>query len=71
METTRELYWNIGHGATVLLPMYLFTFAALGFLIRSCLQRLSIYRQGKPLNRTDQRAVRIGELLNVSGSVKM
>ena len=63
METTRELYWNIGHGASVLLPMYIFTFAALGFLLRSCLQRLSIYRQGKPLNRTDQRAVRIGELL--------
>lgn len=63
METTRELYWNIGHGAAVLLPMYLFTFAALWFLLRSGLQRLNIYRQGKPLNRTDQRAVRIGELL--------
>jgi len=63
MEITRELYWNIGHGATVLLPMYLFTFAALGLLLRSGLQRLNIYRQGKPLNRTDQRNVRIGELL--------
>ncbi|TWJ18345.1 heterodisulfide reductase-related iron-sulfur binding cluster [Geobacter argillaceus] len=63
METTRELYWNIGHGATVLLPMYLFTFAALGFLVKSGLQRLNIYRQGKPLNRTDQRAVRIGALV--------
>lgn len=63
MEATRELYWNIGHGATVLLPMYIFTFAALGLLIRSGIQRLDIYRQGKPLNRTDQRPVRIGELL--------
>lgn len=63
MEATRELYWNIGHGATVLLPMYIFTFAALGLLIRSGMQRLNIYRQGKPLNRTDQRAVRIGELV--------
>lgn len=63
MEATRELYWNIGHGAAVLLPMYLFTFAALGLLVRSGMQRLNIYRQGKPLNRTDQRAVRIGELL--------
>ena len=63
MEATRELYWNVGHGAAVLLPMYLFTFAALGLLVRSGMQRLNIYRQGKPLNRTDQRAVRIGELL--------
>ena len=63
METTRELYWNIGHGATVLLPMYIFTFAALGFLVRCGLQRLNIYRQGKPLNRSDQRALRISELL--------
>lgn len=63
MEATRELYWNIGHGATVLLPMYLFTFAALGLLVRSGLQRLNLYRQGKPLNRTDNRAVRIGQLL--------
>ncbi len=63
METTRELYWNIGHGAAVLIPMYLFTFAALGLLVRSGLQRLNIYKQGKPLNRTDQPAVRIGALL--------
>lgn len=63
MEAARELYWNVGHGAAVLLPMYIFTFAALGLLIRSGMQRLNIYRQGKPLNRTDQRDVRIGELL--------
>jgi len=63
MEYSRELYWNIGHGAKVLLPMYLFTFAALGFLVISGLRRLRIYRQGKPLNRTDKCAVRIGELV--------
>jgi Fe-S oxidoreductase/nitrate reductase gamma subunit len=63
MEVTRELYWNIGHGAAVLIPMYLFTFAALGFLLYSGWQRLRIYRQGKPLNRTDQRGVRLGALL--------
>ncbi len=63
MEATRELYWNIGHGATVLLPMYLFTFVALGFLVKSGLQRLNIYRQGKPLNRFDQRNLRILSLV--------
>ena len=59
----RELYWNIGHGAMVLIPMYLFTFAALGLLIRGGMERLKVYRQGKPLNRTDNRAQRIGLLL--------
>lgn len=59
MEATRELYWNIGHGAAVLIPMYLFTFAALGLLVRSGFKRLEIYRQGKPLDRTDNRAERI------------
>ena len=63
MEATRELYWNIGHGALVLIPMYLFTFAALGLLVRAGMERLKIYRQGKPLNRTDNRAERIGLLL--------
>src|SRR6266568_6368020 len=63
MEATRELYWNIGHGAAVLIPMYLFTFAALGLLLRGGLQRLKIYQQGKPLNRTDKRFVRIKELV--------
>ena len=63
MEATRELYWNIGHGAAVLIPMYLLTFAALGFLVWSCLQRLQVYRQGKPLNRTDRRAERVASFL--------
>jgi len=63
MEATRELYWNIGHGASVLIPMYLFTFAALGFLVRNGVERLKIYRQGKPLNRTDRRTERITLLL--------
>jgi nitrate reductase gamma subunit/ferredoxin len=63
MEATRELYWNIGHGAAVLIPMYLLTFAALGFLVWSGWRRLSLYRQGKPLQRTDQGAVRLGHLV--------
>ena len=63
MEATRELYWNIGHGAAVLIPMYLFTFAALGLLVRSGLKRLELYRQGKPVNRSDQRGRRFALLL--------
>lgn len=58
MEATRQLYWNVGHGAAVLVPMYLFTIAALAFLVRSGLNRLKIYQQGKPLTRDDRRGER-------------
>jgi Fe-S oxidoreductase len=63
MEATRELYWNIGHGATVLIPMYLITFAAIGLMVKAALQRLNIYRQGKPLNRTDNRNERLKNMV--------
>ncbi|HJV64726.1 MAG TPA: heterodisulfide reductase-related iron-sulfur binding cluster [Geomonas sp.] len=63
MEATRELYWNIGHGAAVLVPMYLITFAALAVLGYHGYQRLGIYRQGKPLDRFGDRSQRIRQLL--------
>jgi len=53
MEITREIYWNIGHGWKTLVPMYLLTLVAIGVLVLSGLQRLKIYRLGKPLNRAD------------------
>jgi Fe-S oxidoreductase/nitrate reductase gamma subunit len=43
--------------------MYLFTFVALGLLVWSGMQRFKIYQQGKPFNRTDSRAQRVGLLL--------
>ena len=65
METTREIYWNIGHG--VVLPMYVLSMAALGVLVWGFWKRLPIYRQGKPLNRFDRYDERvrrmIGEIL--------
>jgi len=51
MEFTREIYWNIGHGAKILVPMYLLTIAALIVLAYSFSQRVGVYRQGQPLNR--------------------
>ena len=63
MELTREIYWNIGHGAGTLVPMYLLTLAALGALVYGVLQRRRIYRQGKPLQRLDKLPVRIGNLV--------
>jgi Fe-S oxidoreductase/nitrate reductase gamma subunit len=54
MEYTREIYWNIGHGAGTLVPMYLLTAAALAILAWGFWQRVKVYRQGKALSRTDE-----------------
>ena len=51
MEATRELYWNIGHGALVLVPMYLFTFAALGLLFMTVIVELTV-PEGWPVHIT-------------------
>ena len=54
MEFTREIYWNVGHGALTLVPMYLLAIIAIGLLVKGALARVAIYRQGLPLNRFDQ-----------------
>ncbi len=59
MEYTREIYWNVGHGAWTLLPMYLLAIAAIGLLVMGFLQRVKVYKQGLPLDRTDQLGKRI------------
>ncbi len=59
MEFTREIYWNVGHSPTTLIPMYLFAFVAVGILVRGFLIRVKVYKQGLPLVRTDQMGERI------------
>jgi Fe-S oxidoreductase/nitrate reductase gamma subunit len=63
MEFTREIYWNVGHSAATLVPMYLLAFLAIGLLVRGFLQRIAIYKQGLPLNRFDQPKKRIGRMV--------
>ncbi len=63
MEFTREIYWNVGHSAETLVPMYLFAFAAIGLLVKGFLQRIAIYKQGLPRNRTDQLGKRIRRMV--------
>lgn len=63
MELTRELYWNVGHGVTTLLPMYLLTFAAIAVLVNAALRRIRVYRQAQPLDRFDQPVLRTRTLL--------
>ena len=59
MEASREIYWNIGHGWTTLVPMYLLTIGAMAVLAYGFRQRLKVYKQGKAINRTDK----VGERL--------
>lgn len=59
MEFTREIYWNVGHSATTLVPMYLLTFAAVALFLNEAWRRVGVYRQGKDLNRTDNLPARI------------
>ncbi len=63
MESTREIYWNIGHG--VVAPMYLFALVAFGLFARGFWQRFPVYRQGKPLSRLDRLPERL--LLMIRG----
>ena len=63
MEYTREIYWNIGHGAGVLLPMYLLTVAAVATLTWGFWQRAKVYRQGRALRRTDDLSGRVVDAL--------
>jgi len=59
MEFTREIYWNVGNSAGVLIPMYLLTLIAFAALCYGFWQRVKVYRQGRALNRTDHLSARI------------
>ncbi len=61
MELTREIYWNLGH--SVMIPMYLLVAAAFGVLIWGLRKRLAVYRLGQPLDRSDQRNLRLSGVL--------
>ncbi len=60
MDATREIYWNVGTG--VILPMYLLSALTLALLAWGIWRRLPVYRQGRPLQRLDQLARRLGLL---------
>ncbi|TKB10018.1 heterodisulfide reductase-related iron-sulfur binding cluster [Desulforhopalus sp. IMCC35007] len=63
MEYTREIYWNVGHGAWTLVPMYLLAIFAIGLLVKGFYGRVKIYQQGQPLVRDDQRLRRLVMML--------
>jgi Fe-S oxidoreductase/nitrate reductase gamma subunit len=63
MEFTREIYWNVGHGALTLVPMYLLAIIAIGLLAKGAMARIAVYKQGLALNRFDQPGRRLGLML--------
>ena len=72
MEFSREIYWNVGHGAATLVPMYLLAFGAFAFAGWSFYKRSAVYRKGKPVNRTDNVWGRIAYMAeNVLGQLKV
>jgi Fe-S oxidoreductase/nitrate reductase gamma subunit len=64
MEFTREIYWNVGHGAPTLIPMYLLVISSIVLLIRGGIKRIRVYKSGNPLNRFDHPATRLTEALS-------
>jgi Fe-S oxidoreductase/nitrate reductase gamma subunit len=64
MEFTRQIYWNVGHGAQTLVPMYLLALGGIALLAWGFLRRVQIYKLGLPLERTDQRGLRMKALLS-------
>ncbi len=63
MELTREIYWNIGHGAGTLVPMYLLVLATFAVLAWGAWQRIKVYRLGRPLQRFDDLPGRVSRAL--------
>jgi len=64
MEFTREIYWNVGHGALTLIPMYALAIGALAFVVFTFLQRSKVYRQGRDVDRLDDRTTRITGMIS-------
>ena len=61
MEATREIYWNIGHGAVA--PMYLLTALAATVAGYGWWRRVQVYRLGRAADRLDALPARIAGML--------
>ena len=63
MEFSREIYWNVSHEVSTLLPMYLLTIASIAILVSAFMKRVKVYKQGQSVDRLDQLPVRILNLI--------
>jgi Fe-S oxidoreductase/nitrate reductase gamma subunit len=64
MDASRAIYWNVGSG--VELPMYIFTALAVLVCAYGFYRRISVYRQGRPVIRTDQMLRRLAGMLKAA-----
>jgi len=64
MEATRQIYWNVGHGGVPF--MYLFAFAAIGWLVYVFVSRLKVWRRGRALDRLDHPLRRLARLVGIN-----
>lgn len=64
MESTREIYWNVGTG--VILPMYLLFAVAVAACGWGFLKKIRVYRFGMPLDRASQPARRLARAASLT-----
>lgn len=70
MEFSREIYWNVGH--SVLIPMYLIALGSIAFAMYKLYQRITIYKLGRDVNRTDNLSGRVWYMIrNALGQIKV
>lgn len=58
MQSTREIYWNVGHWVTI--PMYALAVLIFGIVVYGFFRRYRIWRSGKTLGRLDHISARVG-----------
>ncbi len=66
MEYSRQIHWNVGHGAGTLVPMYLLALAAIALAGWGFWRRIQVYRLGQPLARLDHLGERIKSLVTTA-----
>ena len=60
MGATREIFWNTGHGAVIV--MYLLALGAIVAMAQGFRRRFALWRKGKPLDRADHPLQRLSRL---------
>jgi Fe-S oxidoreductase/nitrate reductase gamma subunit len=70
METSRQIYWNVGH--SVVIPMYILVFLAIVLLVYNFKKRVEIYKKGKYVDRFSNWPDRLSFFIeNTLGQIKV
>jgi len=69
MGTTRQIYWNVGHG--VVIPMYILVFLAIVLLVYN-FKKGEVYKKGKYVDRFSNWPDRLSFFIeNTLGQIKV